>query len=240
MPVWNGRRRALEHQLLRVFHRPPDVAGGQAPTERPRRTGWKPLLSGRLLHGTSREGIKGAHVRRPTMRRLALLLAFALTCAIITAPAAPVPKEKPAAPLYLPTTVGTKWVMECGKEKVEHTVTAAEESKGEWAVSVEEVGGDGTRTVGWAASAEGVFAKLPSGKLSKVLEAPPKKGAKWTGEESFSNGKLEIAVLYEVVREERVKVPAASSMRWWSRSGSSGWGRCRANQPCGMRSATGW
>jgi hypothetical protein len=121
--------------------------------------------------------------------------------------AAPVPKKKATA-LYFPTTVGTKWVMECGKERSEYTVTEGVEKEGEWLVKIEVLEGGEKGTAERVVSAEGVFGKLPSGKRTKLLESPPKKGAKWAAEEHFANGQLEVAVVCEVLREEKVKVPA--------------------------------
>lgn len=139
------------------------------------------------------------------MSRLAIVLCAAV---VSFAGAAPVPKEKEAKSLYLPTKVGTKWVLECGKLRAESAVTVAEEKSGEWTVTVE-TEQDGVKTKeDRIASAEGMFIKRPSGGRTKCLELPAAKGSKWVAETHMADGQVEVEVTFEITREEKVTVPA--------------------------------
>jgi hypothetical protein len=130
-----------------------------------------------------------------------------VTTALLLTTAAPVPKASSGA--YHPATVGTKWVMSSGKERVEYAVTAVEVKDGETVVSIEADSGDGfgkgidTRVV----SQDGVFSAGKADERTTFLKLPVVKGSKWVAEKHQGPGRDQVWAC-EAAGEEAVKVPA--------------------------------
>jgi len=137
--------------------------------------------------------------------RFPVLVAVAVTVALVGAPsvAAPVPKDAGRKPVYFPTAVGAKWVYETADGLLETAVVSAVE-KTDGGLIVSRAGADGTRTVytKMVVSADGLRqARDGADDLGWVLKTNVKAGDSWDMPEGGTR---------TVYGPEEVKVPAGT------------------------------
>jgi hypothetical protein len=145
-----------------------------------------------------------------------LLALIALALLLTTAPAAPVPREVRRPSLYLPTTVGARWVYQLGDREYTRTVAEVRQEGGMAVVSIgETLHDEGPPYERVAVSKAGLTRVEMNGRRFDpphvLLKLPPEPGETW--EIAGSAAKFLTGSKFMTRVPERVGVPAGT---FWS------------------------